>query len=99
MLISVEFGGWFDVTLEMEKVLNTGEHKIYPIYYEDLKQVGYLREMDTPTRALTLEVEIFEVEYQGLPWKKEFALSPREQFLLCKSSLHFWKDISTRGVT
>ena len=48
-------------------MLNTAEHKIYPIFYEDLKQVGYLREMDTPTRALTLEVEIFEVEYQGLP--------------------------------
>ena len=40
--ISVEFGGWFDVTLEMEKVYHTGEYNIYTLFYEDLKLVGDL---------------------------------------------------------
>ena len=50
--ISVEFGGWFDVTLEMEKVYHTGEYNIYTLFYEDLKLVSDLYTVKFTSTAL-----------------------------------------------
>ena len=46
---SVSYGPWFNLILEMEKAMDSGEYNIHLMFYEDLKKV-FLNVYNTYTK-------------------------------------------------